>query len=39
MRGARGPAPFVPGGGLKIVDDVAIYLTFRHVRLKEETST
>jgi hypothetical protein len=40
MRGARGPAPScVLGGGLKIVYDVAPYLTFRHVRLKDETST
>ncbi len=32
-------APFVLGGGLKIVYDVALYLTFRHVRLKDETAT
>jgi hypothetical protein len=29
-------APFVLGGGLKIVYDVALYVTFRHVALKEE---
>ena len=30
-------APFVLGGGLKIVYDVLIWLTFRHVKLREET--
>ena len=29
-------APFVLGGGLKIVYDVALYLTFRHVVLRDE---
>jgi MFS family permease len=29
-------APFVLGGGLKIVYDVLIWLTFRHVRLRDE---
>lgn len=29
-------APFVLGGGLKIVYDVALYATFRHVALKDE---
>ena len=29
-------APFVLGGGLKIVYDVALYLTFRHVALRDE---
>jgi MFS family permease len=29
-------APFVLGGGLKIVYDVLLYLTFRHVKLTEE---
>jgi hypothetical protein len=29
-------APFVLGGGLKIVYDVALYLTFRHVALADE---
>jgi MFS family permease len=29
-------APFVLGGGLKILYDVALYLTFRHVTLKDE---
>ena len=32
-------APFVLGGGLKIVYDVALYLSFRHVRLEDETAT
>jgi len=29
-------APFVLGGGLKIVYDVLIWLTFRHVKLRDE---
>jgi hypothetical protein len=29
-------APFVLGGGLKIVYDVALYAMFRHVKLAEE---
>jgi len=30
-------APFVLGGGLKIVYDVLLYFTFRDVKLKSET--
>jgi hypothetical protein len=30
-------APFVLGGGLKIVYDVLIWLAFRHVKLREES--
>jgi MFS family permease len=29
-------APFVLGGGLKIIYDVLLYVTFRHVKLSEE---
>jgi hypothetical protein len=29
-------APFVLGGGLKIVYDVLLYVMFRHVQLSEE---
>jgi sugar phosphate permease len=32
-------APFVLGGGLKIVYDVALYLTFRHVALRDDPVT
>jgi MFS family permease len=32
-------APFVIGGALKIVYDVLLYLTFRHVRPRDETAT
>jgi hypothetical protein len=29
-------APFVLGGGLKIVYDVLLWLTFHHVKLRDE---
>jgi hypothetical protein len=35
MQGVAIGAPFVLGGGLKIIYDVALYLTFRHVELRE----